>query len=73
MADIHTKRIPTTPHTNNPESSCGNKHYDQKWRQKKPKQNLINQDVQQGCPLSPVLFNLYNGIIGWQDSSLLQT
>jgi hypothetical protein len=35
---------------------------------------LINQGVQQGYPLSPVLFNLYwdRVIREWQDSSLLQ-
>jgi hypothetical protein len=36
------------------------------------KKSLMNQGVQQGCPLSQVLFNLYldHVIIEWQDNDL---
>jgi hypothetical protein len=60
MADTRTKRISTTCNSNHSEPLCRKKiYYDRKhYRQNKADQFLINQGVQ-GCPLSPVIFNLY--------------
>jgi hypothetical protein len=75
MADTRTERISTTAHTTIQSLYEETNIMIENGGRRSQKIILINQGVRQGCPLLPVLFNLYLDHVmrEWQDSSLLQT